>query len=123
MGLLDDLLPRRKEDEMMEVPEDVDATSNKSVTIRIETLTDFVDVDRVARLAKEGNIVFLRARELQRKDLGEFQNCVAKLKKVSNITPKVILEIAKISDKISQENYSSKTRKYSYEYFEKLFKK
>ena len=30
------------------------------------------------------DIVFLRARELQRKDLGEFQNCVAKLKKVSN---------------------------------------
>ncbi|KKQ58266.1 MAG: LAGLIDADG homing endonuclease [Parcubacteria group bacterium GW2011_GWC1_38_17] len=48
---------------------------------------------------------------------------ISKLKKVSNITPKVILEIAKISDKISQENYSSKTRKYSYEYFEKLFKK
>ena len=84
MGLLDDLLPRRKEDEMMEVSDDVDAASNKSVTVRIETLTDFVDVDRVARLAKDGNIVFLRARELQRKDLGEFQNCVAKLKKVSN---------------------------------------
>jgi SepF-like predicted cell division protein (DUF552 family) len=84
MGLLDDLLPRRKEDDMMEVPEDVDATSKKSVTVRIETLTDFVDVDRVARLAKDGNIVFLRARDLQRKDLGEFQNCVAKLKKVSN---------------------------------------
>jgi SepF-like predicted cell division protein (DUF552 family) len=84
MGLLDDLLPRRKEDDMMEVPEDVDATSKKTVTVRIETLTDFVDVDRVARLAKDGNIVFLRARDLQRKDLGEFQNCVAKLKKVSN---------------------------------------
>jgi len=83
MGLLDDLLPRRKEDDMLEVPVD-EASSKKSVTVRIETLTDFVDVDRVARLAKEGNIVFLKAKELQRKDLGEFQNCVAKLKKVSN---------------------------------------
>jgi len=83
MGLLHDLLPRRKEEDLIEVPEE-EATTNKSVTVRIETLTDFVDVDRVARLAKEGNIVFLRARDLQRKDLGEFQNCVAKLKKVSN---------------------------------------
>jgi SepF-like predicted cell division protein (DUF552 family) len=83
MGLLDDLLPRRKEQDMLEVP-GAEEETRKSVNIRIETLTDFVDVDRVARLAKEGNIVFLRARELQRKDLGEFQNCVAKLKKVSS---------------------------------------
>ena len=83
MGLLDDLLPRRKEEDLLEVPAEETAPS-KPVTVRIETLTDFVDVDRVARLAKEGSIVFLRARELQRKDLGEFQNCVAKLKKVSS---------------------------------------
>lgn len=80
MGLLDGLF-RRNEAETVEVPEEVEEVG-KPVTVRIESLTDFVDVDRVSRLLKEGNIVFLRAKELQRKDLGEFQNCVAKLKKI-----------------------------------------
>ncbi|MEM5879427.1 MAG: cell division protein SepF [Candidatus Aenigmatarchaeota archaeon] len=54
------------------------------VYVRIENLKDFVDIERITKLLREGNIVFLKTKELQRTDLGEFQNCVQKLKRVSN---------------------------------------
>jgi len=84
LTIVDDILKvfRRRGDEVMEVPEDVE--EQKQVTVRIETLRDFVDTERVARLLKEGNIVFLKVGELQRHDLGEFQNSVQKLKRFSN---------------------------------------
>lgn len=83
MGLLDDVFKLlRREEEVIEVPEE--AEEQKQVTVRIETLRDFVDTERVARLLKEGNIVFLKVAELQRHDLGEFKNCVQKLKRFSN---------------------------------------
>jgi SepF-like predicted cell division protein (DUF552 family) len=81
MGLLSDLF-KRKDEEMMELP--VEGEQMQQVMVRIETLRDFVDIDRVARLVKDGSIVFLKTKDLQRKDLGEFQNCVQKLKRVSN---------------------------------------
>lgn len=48
---------------------------------------------------------------------------ISKLKKINRITQEDILKIAKLADKISKENYLSSRRKYSYEYFQKLFKK
>lgn len=80
MGLLHDILKKRS-DEEVELP--VEEEAKQPVMVRIETLRDFVDIDRIARLLKDGNIVFLKTKELQRKDLGEFQNCVQKLKRVS----------------------------------------
>ena len=80
MGLLHDLFKGKREDEIMEYTEE--AEQAQPMMVRIETLVDFVDIDRIARLLKEGNIVFLKTAELQRQDLGEFQNCVQKLKRV-----------------------------------------
>jgi SepF-like predicted cell division protein (DUF552 family) len=81
VGLLHDILGKvRSEEETVELPEEQEET--RQVTIRIETLKDFVDIDRISRLLKEGNIVFIKGRDLQRNDLGEFQNCVQKLKRV-----------------------------------------
>ncbi len=48
---------------------------------------------------------------------------ISKLKRISKITQKDILEISKLADKISKENYLSANRKYSHDYFRKLFKK
>lgn len=80
MGLLSDLFKGLKsEEDLMEMPEDEEQKSQ--VSIRVETLHDFVDVDRISRFLKEGNIIFLKTQELQRKDLGEFQNSVQKLKR------------------------------------------
>jgi len=82
MGILDSLFGR-KDEEVVEVSEEGGESAAASVTVRIETLRDFTDIDRIARNVRDGNIVFIKTRELQRKDLGEFQNCVAKLKRVS----------------------------------------
>jgi SepF-like predicted cell division protein (DUF552 family) len=84
MGLLHDLFGSSGEEETVEVPEVTEETPGQQVTVRIETIRDFVDVDRIGRLVRDGNIVFIKTRELQKKDLGEFQNCVQKLKRVSN---------------------------------------
>jgi len=79
VGFLRDLLKR---EEPMELP--VEEETAQPVYVRVENLKDFVDIERITRLLRDGNIVFLKTRELQRTDLGEFQNCVQKLKRVSN---------------------------------------
>lgn len=52
------------------------------VNVRIENLGGLGDVDRLTRLVREGNILFLKTKELQRRDLGQFQTSVQKLKRV-----------------------------------------
>ena len=78
MGLLDIF---KKAEEVIEIP--TEEEEQRKVMVRIEKLKDFVDVDRITRLLREGNIVFLKTQELQRRDIGEFQNCVQKLRRVS----------------------------------------
>jgi len=51
------------------------------VTVRVENLGGMGDIDRIVKLVREGNILFLKTRELQRKDLGQFQTSVQKLKR------------------------------------------
>lgn len=82
MGLLRDLFKIKTEEDVFELPQEETEGQKRHVLIRLETLRDFVDIDRVARLLKEGNIVFLKTKDLQRKDIGEFQNCAQKLRKV-----------------------------------------
>jgi SepF-like predicted cell division protein (DUF552 family) len=55
----------------------------QQINVRIETLKDFVDTERITNLLNEGNIIFLKTKDIQRHDLGEFQNCVQKLKRNS----------------------------------------
>lgn len=69
-------------EEAVELPEEEEPT--QPIYVRVEKLKDFVDVDRIAKLVKEGNIVFVKTKELQKTDLGEFQNCVHKLKRIAN---------------------------------------
>jgi SepF-like predicted cell division protein (DUF552 family) len=52
------------------------------VNVRIENLGGLNDIDRVTKLVREGNILFLKTRELQKRDLGQFQTSVQKLKRV-----------------------------------------
>jgi SepF-like predicted cell division protein (DUF552 family) len=40
------------------------------------------DVDRVAKLVREGNIMLLKIKDLQKKDIGLLQNTVQKLKRI-----------------------------------------
>ncbi|MEM5766160.1 MAG: cell division protein SepF [Candidatus Aenigmatarchaeota archaeon] len=69
-------------EEPVELP--AEEESVQPIYVRIENLKDFVDIERITKLLREGNIVFLKTKELQKTDLGEYQNCVQKLKRVSN---------------------------------------
>jgi SepF-like predicted cell division protein (DUF552 family) len=51
------------------------------VTVRIETLKDLLDTDRIQYLLREGNVVFLNIGGLRRRDLSELKRSVEKLKK------------------------------------------
>ena len=72
---------KRKEEFIEFEPEEKE---EEKVTIRMEKLGGIVDADRIARLLLEGNIVFLNVRDLQKRDFGQFQTSVEKLKRYSN---------------------------------------
>jgi SepF-like predicted cell division protein (DUF552 family) len=68
------------EDEQdMELP--VAEEPMERVTVRVENLGGIGDIDRIIKFVREGNILFLKTKELQRKDLGQFQTSVQKLKR------------------------------------------
>ncbi len=52
-----------------------------NVRVRIETLQNFGDTDRIQYLIRDGNIVFLRIKDLRQRDLTELKRSVDKLKK------------------------------------------
>jgi len=54
----------------------------QKLMVRIENLTELSDVERLAALVKQGNILVIKIRDLQKKDLGQFQLTVQKLKRI-----------------------------------------
>lgn len=85
MGVFDALKKfARGEEEQVELPVDEGAEAGKivdKITVRIENLTGVNDVERIERLLKEGNILFLKIAGLQKKDLGQFKQTVQMLKR------------------------------------------
>jgi hypothetical protein len=65
-------------DEFLEVAGEAEAGQ---VNVRIETLKDYSDADRVQNLIREGSVVFLNIRDLREKDITELKRAVEKLKK------------------------------------------
>lgn len=51
------------------------------IGIRIESLDDFGDTDRVLKQVREGTVVFLKIKGIREKDMGELKRAVEKLKK------------------------------------------
>jgi SepF-like predicted cell division protein (DUF552 family) len=74
--MLKKVIPRKEE---VEVP--VVEPEKPEVTIRVANLTGLVDVERIITLVREGNILFLRMAELQKKDLGQFQATLQRLRR------------------------------------------
>lgn len=63
---------------------EIDEKSTKEegkVGVRIETLRGFTDTERIQGMVREGNVVFLRIKDLRGKDMGELKRSVEKLKK------------------------------------------
>ena len=65
-------------DEFLEVNEEPEAGQ---VNVRIETLKNYSDADKVQNLVREGNVVFLRIKELREKDINELKRSVDKIRK------------------------------------------
>ena len=56
-------------------------TEEEKVKVRVDTLKDYSDAERVQRLLREGNVVFLRIKDIRQRDITELKRCVDKLKK------------------------------------------
>ena len=85
MGLKD-LLPEtiyNNNKEVVELPVEAEEPTEK-VNVRIETMSGLVDIERFEKLLRQGNILFLKTRQLQRQDIGQFQMAAQKLKMLSH---------------------------------------
>lgn len=70
----------KKAEEFVELDESFFRTE-QTVDVRIEELKDYSDVSRVQQFLREGNIIFLRIKDLKDKDLAELKRAVEKLKR------------------------------------------
>lgn len=83
LGKLKELIPTKKEEspeEYLELNEDM-MRSDGRIGVKIETLGGYNDTDRIQRVVREGNVVFLRIKELRAKDIAELKKSVDKLRK------------------------------------------
>lgn len=71
---------KEESEEFIEIDTSFLAEEQK-VSVRIENLKDFMDTERIQNLVRNGNIVFLRIKELKAKDINELRRAVEKLKK------------------------------------------
>ena len=83
MGLketLGKLLPTKSEkgEDFVEVSA---APEENSISVKIDTLANYADTDRVQQSLREGTVIFLRIRDLREKDINELKRAVEKLRK------------------------------------------
>ena len=70
---------RPDEEEYVEIEKE--GEEGRKINVMIESLDDYMDVERILKFLREGSIVFLRIKPLRDKDLGELKRSVARLKK------------------------------------------
>ncbi|MEM5773307.1 MAG: cell division protein SepF [Candidatus Aenigmatarchaeota archaeon] len=51
------------------------------INVKIDSLKSYADVERILQFLREGNIIFLRIKDLRTKDINELKKAVEKLKK------------------------------------------
>lgn len=73
----------RDEEEDKEAFLEIDKTGEegRKIHVRVETLEEYADTDKIQKLLREGNIIFLKIKPLRDKDLGELKRAIAKIKK------------------------------------------
>jgi hypothetical protein len=84
MSIKDKLFGSFKSEKTEEGEDTVEVTpeiEEGKVNVRIENLRDYTDTDRVQQLMREGNVVFLKIKELRSKDINELKRAVDKLRK------------------------------------------
>ncbi|MEM5829462.1 MAG: cell division protein SepF [Candidatus Aenigmatarchaeota archaeon] len=70
---------KKEEEEFVEVETGFEEESK--INVKIDTLKNYADVDRVLQFLREGNILILRIKDLRTKDINELKKSVEKLKK------------------------------------------
>ena len=60
---------------------DADEKKMGKLGIKIESMDDFSDADRILKQIREGVVIFLKIKGLRDKDMGELKRAVEKLKK------------------------------------------
>jgi hypothetical protein len=53
----------------------------RKISVRVESLKGFSDADRIQQLLREGNVIFLRIKDLREEDISELKRAVDKLRK------------------------------------------
>ena len=75
-------MPAEPAEEFIEVNVmDSDDRKAGHLGIKVERLAEFPDTERVLRAVRDGNVVFLKIKNLKEKDIGELKRAVDKLKK------------------------------------------
>lgn len=77
---LKEKITKKEEDEDFVEVETGFEEENK-INVKIDSLKSYSDVDRVLQFLREGNIIFLRIKDLRTKDINELKKAVEKLKK------------------------------------------
>jgi SepF-like predicted cell division protein (DUF552 family) len=79
---------KRREEKPKEEPKEefleIDTSAlaeEKKISVRIENLKDFSDTDRIQQMLRDGNVIFLRIRDLRESDISELKRAVDRLKK------------------------------------------
>ena len=85
--VLKGFLQRVKSEEILDEEADyieLDAVSDKpkgKLLIKIETLSEFADTDRIQAQLRGGHIVWVKIKSLREKDMTELKRCVDRLRK------------------------------------------
>ena len=69
-------------EEYVELPEETGPEEEKQVKILVEKLESFVDVDRLLKKVREGNIVIAGIKELKDSNMDELKHSISKMRTV-----------------------------------------
>ncbi|MEM5791047.1 MAG: cell division protein SepF [Candidatus Aenigmatarchaeota archaeon] len=77
--ILEKIKPKEEEG-FIEVDESL-LEEKGEVNVKIENLSSFNDVERIQESLREGNVVFVKIKEMRERNLEELKKCVDRLKK------------------------------------------
>lgn len=77
--LKDRIAKKEKGEEFVEV--ETGFEEEGKVSVKIDSLNSYSDTERIQQFLRDGNIVFLKIRDLRSKDINELKRAVERLKK------------------------------------------
>ena len=72
--------PEEHEEDFVEL-EPTHFDEKLGVTVKIDSLTGFADTDRIQTMLRNGNVIFLKIKDLRERDINELKKSVDKLRK------------------------------------------